>query len=111
MLEEVLAVVRRRVGPSELNFGIQLGLWGPAEFSCTGNLKDWSRLDDLRHVDKPCLVFNGVHDYLTVKEGTLIHQAVLGSEMVVFANSGHHPRKDEPEAYFATVQGFLGRHR
>lgn len=108
---------RRPTGPrpqrrySELNFGVQLGLWGPAEFSCVGDLRGWSRLDELRRFDRPCLVFNGVHDYLTVKEGALIHQAVRGSEMVVFANSGHRPADDEPEAYYAMLEGFLDRHR
>lgn len=108
---------RRPTGPrppdveGELNFGIQLGLWGPAEFSCVGDLRDWSRLEELRSFDKPCLVFNGVHDYLTVKEGALIHQAVRGSEMVVFANSGHRPADDEPQAYYDMLEGFLARHR
>ena len=101
----------REQAAGELNFGIQVGLWGPAEFTCTGDLAGWSRLEDLRGFDKPCLVFHGAWDYITAKEGALIHQAVAGSEMVVFANSGHSPVRDEPEAYTATLSAFLERHR
>jgi proline iminopeptidase len=94
-----------------LNMQVQIALWGPAEFSCTGSLRAWSRLEDLRAFDRPCLVFNGYHDYLTIKEGAEIHAAVPGSEMVVFANSGHAPMRDEPEACRAVVEDFLERHR
>jgi len=108
---------RRRTGgrrgqtQRELNLGIQRGLWGPAQFTCVGDLAGWSRLEDLRRFDRPCLVFNGAHDYITVKEGALIHQAVNGSQMVVFADSGHKPAVDEPEAYRATLRAFLDQHR
>ena len=93
----------------ELNFGVQVALWGPAEFSCRGNLAGWSRLDALRRFDRPCLVLNGAHDYLTVREGTAIHQAVAGSRMLVFADSGHIPMVDEAAAYRAAVRDFLQR--
>lgn len=95
----------------ELNLGVQDGLWGPAQFTCVGDLAGWSRLDHLRAFDKPCLVFNGQHDYLTVKEGARIHQAVRGSEMFVFAASGHLPAIDEPGTYRSLVGDFLARRR
>ena len=98
-------------GITKLNMQIQMALWGLAEFSCTGSLRGWSRLDDLRRFTSPCLVFNGVHDYLTIREGAEIQAAVAGSEMTVFANSGHMPARDEPEAYRTVVEGFLERHR
>ena len=102
---------RRAQARGELNLAIQDGLWGPAQFTCVGDLAGWSRLEDLRRFDRPCLVFNGAHDYITIKEGALIHQAVAGSEMVVFADSGHKPAVDEPQAYHATLGDFLERHR
>lgn len=98
-------------GDRELNMAVQIGLWGPAQFTCIGDLAGLSRLEDLRRFDRPCLVFNGQHDYITVKEGALIHQAVPGSEMFVFADSGHKPVVDEPETYRALLADFLERHR
>ena len=97
--------------PRELNMAIQIGLWGPAEFTCIGDLAGLSRLDDLRRFDRPCLVFNGAYDYITAREGAMIHQAVRGSEMFVFAASGHKPVRDEPESYRDLVGDFLARAR
>lgn len=94
-----------------LNMQVQNALWGPADFSCTGNMRDWSRLADLRGFDRPTLVFNGYHDYITIHEGAAIHAAVPGSRMHVFAGSGHAPARDEPEAYRAAVEQFLEQHR
>jgi proline iminopeptidase len=38
-----------------------------------------------------------------------MHNALPNSEIKVFPNSSHMPFYEEPEAYFATLSGFLAK--
>jgi proline iminopeptidase len=92
---------------SDVNMQIQMALWGPAEFSVSGELASWDRLPDLRRVKVPSLVLVGAHDYLTPKSAGLIQNHLPDARLALFADSGHAPHLDEPEAYFGTVTNFL----
>jgi proline iminopeptidase len=92
-----------------VNMQIQTALWGPAEFSATGELATWNRLPDLHRVTVPSLVLVGADDYLTPRSAGLIHAHLPDSRMVLFPESGHAPHTDEPEAYFGVVTAFLKR--
>jgi proline iminopeptidase len=91
----------------EPNMQIQNALWGPAEFSATGELASWNRLPDLARITSPVLVTVGVHDYLTQRSAALIQAHLPDARLVLFPDSGHAPYTDEPEAYFGTVARFL----
>jgi proline iminopeptidase len=93
--------------PNRVNMQIQKSLWGPAEFSATGELATWSRLKDLGRVRVPCLVLVGAYDYLTPRSAGLIHGHLPDSRLILFPESGHAPHIDEPEAYFDAIQAFL----
>jgi proline iminopeptidase len=90
-----------------VNMQIQNALWGPAEFSASGELAAWNRLPDLRRVTVPALVLVGAYDYLTPRGAGLIRAHLPDARLVLFPDSGHAPYADEPEAYFETVAGFL----
>lgn len=90
------------------NMQVQNALWGPAEFSCTGELKGWNRLPDLARVTCPALVLVGAFDYLTPRSAGLIQQHLPDARLILFPNSGHGAFVDEPEAYFREVTRFLG---
>lgn len=94
-------------GQSDVNMQIQEALWGRAEFSATGELAHWDRLEALGRVKAPSLVLVGAHDYLTPKSAGLIQAHLPDARLVLFPDSGHSPYLDEPDAYFATVTGFL----
>jgi proline iminopeptidase len=66
---------------------------------------------DLHKIRQPALVLCGRHDELTPACSMLIHQALPDSRIKVFPNSAHLPFFEEPEAYFATLVGFLNAHR
>jgi proline iminopeptidase len=94
-----------------INMQIYQTMWGPNEFTCTGNLRDWHRLPDLHRIKQPCLIIVGFHDELTSRSAALMQQRLPNSELKVFPNSSHTPFFEEPRAYFETVIDFLNRHR
>jgi proline iminopeptidase len=102
------AVMRSMNG---INMDIYGSMWGPNEFTCTGNLKHWDRVADLPRIRQPSLVLCGLHDELTPDSAARIHRGLPHSELKVFKNSSHMPFFEEPEAYFKTLRGFLDKHR
>lgn len=108
-LMEWPASLKRSFGA--LNMQIYQTMWGPNEFTCTGNLRDWNRLPNLHQIKQPCLIIVGFHDELTTRSAALIHQRIPNSELKVFPNSSHTPFFEEPDVYFATVRRFLNEHR
>jgi proline iminopeptidase len=108
-LKEWPAPVQRSM--AGINMDIYGSLWGPNEFTCIGAMKDWDRLADIGRIAQPCLVMCGHHDELTPRSAARIVRAMQKAELKIFPNSAHMPFFEEPEAYFATVTGFLDRHR
>jgi proline iminopeptidase len=92
------------------NMDVYGTMQGPNEFLYTGNLKTWNRIDEMARVTVPALVLVGQHDELTPACALKMHNALPKSEIKVFPNSSHMPFYEEPEAYFATLSGFLAKH-
>lgn len=84
-------------------------LWGPNEFSCTGALQNWSVLERLGEITNPTLVLGGRFDEATPTITEATHQAIPGSEWVIFEHSAHLPHLEETEHYLQVLQHFLCR--
>jgi proline iminopeptidase len=84
---------------------------GPNEFLYTGNLKDWNRVPDMHRITAPALITVGKYDELGPACALRMKHALPDAELVVFPNSSHTPFYEEPEAYYAVLLDFLGRHR
>jgi len=57
----------------------------------------------------PTLVITGRYDFnVAPAVAYAIHRAIPGSELAVFEDSGHLPFYEEPEAFVARLQAFLG---
>jgi proline iminopeptidase len=83
---------------------------GANEFSCTGNLKDWDRTARLKEIKTPSLYIAGrLGSETSVRATTLCHNALPGSEMVIFEESSHMPMYEEPDKYLKVVRDFLDR--
>jgi len=93
------------------NMDVYGTMQGPNEFLYTGNLKDWNRIPDMPRIAVPTLIVVGQHDELTPACAMRMHLALPNSEIKVFPNSSHMPLYEEPEAFFATLGGFLAKHR
>lgn len=94
-----------------INMDIYGSMWGPNEFTCTGNLSGWDRVADLGRITWPCLVLCGYYDELTPRSAARIACALPNAELKIFPNSSHMPFFEEPESYFAVLTAFLDRHR
>ena len=94
---------------NDWNMGPYVTMQGPNEFLYTGNLKDWSRIQDLPALDLPVLIVHGEHDELTPACGLRMKTAIAGAEMLVVRNASHMPFYENPEAYFPPLLDFLSR--
>ena len=66
----------------------------------------------LEKIEVPSLVVWGAHDELISPEsGRRAAARLPHSEFVLFANSGHLPMEEEPEAFLQAVLPFLEKHR
>jgi proline-specific peptidase len=84
-------------------------LWGPSEVYVTGTLKDWDISSQIAAITVPMLVTCGRHDEVTPAVNEAVHQAIEGSEFIIFEESAHLPWIDEPDRYLAVVGDFLDR--
>ncbi|MDB5366041.1 MAG: proline iminopeptidase [Rhodospirillales bacterium] len=100
--------LNRSIG--DWNMGPYVTMQGPNEFTYTGNMKDWNRIDAMRAITAPSLVLVGQHDELTPACSMKIHHALPNSRIKVFPNSSHMPFFEEPDSYFETLCGFLAAH-
>jgi proline iminopeptidase len=66
--------------------------------------------DALDRVRKPTLVLVGDLDRTTTPRASRdLHRGIPDSELVIIPHAGHMSFVDQPEAYFAAVQGFFER--
>ena len=71
-------------------------------------LAGWSAVDRLSTISAPTLVTVGRHDLFTSPpQADRIADRVPNSQRVVFEHSGHIPWLDEPDEFFAIVNGWL----
>ena len=86
-------------------------IWGPNEFTVTGNLKDWNRIPDLARISQPALVLCGQHDHLSPECSYNMHDALPNSRIKVIENSSHLSMWEQPDVYFTALLDFLDAHR
>lgn len=84
-------------------------MWGPSEFTMTGNLKDYERTVQLKDIIVPVLFTCGRYDEATPSSTALYHDQVLGSEMVIFEDASHEHHLEKNELYLKIGRDFLSR--
>lgn len=84
-------------------------MWGPNEFTCTGNLLEWDRRDRLAEIDVRTLIVCGRHDEVIPECSETMHSGIAGSELKIFEHSSHLAHFEEPDAFMATLRGFLAK--
>ena len=86
-------------------------MWGPNEFTCTGNLMDWDRSDQLGDVSAPTLVVCGRYDEVVPSCSETMAAGIPDAELVIFENSSHLAHFEEPDAFYPVLTRFLERNR
>lgn len=82
-------------------------MWGPSEFTATGNLLSYDRVDRLKEVAVPTLLLTGEYD--EARPGTVryFQSLIPGSEFKVISNSGHVTMHDNLPETIAAINQFL----
>lgn len=94
---------------AQWGWAVYHAMWGPAEFTPTGNLAGFEREDRLHELRCPVLYTCGRHDEITPESTSAYHARTPGSDMRVFEHSAHLPHREEGPAYLAMVREFLIR--
>ena len=84
-------------------------MWGPSEFTLTGNLAGWDRRNRLAEITSPTLIISGRFDEMGPSCQETLHNGIRGSQLNIFDNSSHSPHAEEPDAFFPVLRDFLAR--
>jgi proline iminopeptidase len=82
-------------------------MWGPNEFTCTGNLITWDRTDRLHEITVPTLITAGEYDEVHPDCARTLHEGIRGSQLEIFAGCGHAVPLEAPERYRDVLLRFL----
>jgi proline-specific peptidase len=82
-------------------------MWGPAEFTCTGNLLTWDRTARLGEIAAPTLITVGRYDEVDPGCAATLHRGIRDSRLALFEESSHSAHLEEPERYLAALRAFL----
>lgn len=104
--ERPQALVRSLMG---MNAKIYNHMQGANEFVYTGNLANWSRLDDLSLIRAPTLITVGRHDEITPACAIQMRERIPNSEIFLFHESSHSAFFEEPIQFMDVLINFLDR--
>jgi proline iminopeptidase len=82
-------------------------MWGPNEFTCTGNLLEWDRTDRLQEITVPTLITIGEFDEVHPSCARTLQAGIAGSQLEIFEHCGHHAELEDPERYREILLDFL----
>lgn len=89
------------------NMDIYRQMWGPSEFTPTGELRDYDVEPRLRELTMPVLYLAARHDEIPPDTVKAYRRRTPDARLVVFENSAHVAHIEEPAAYIAALEAFL----
>jgi proline-specific peptidase len=84
-------------------------MWGPNEFTCTGNLLDWDRTDRLGEIAVPTLITVGEFDEVHPSCARTLQAGIPGSVLEIFPGCGHAVHLEIFDQYREVLLRFLNR--
>jgi proline iminopeptidase len=91
----------------KLNVPMYEYMWGPSEFTVTGALKDYERVERLKEISIPVLFTCGYHDEATPATTRYYQRHLPGSEVLVLEGASHEHHLEKPQEYLEAVRAFL----
>ena len=82
-------------------------MWGAAEFTATGVLRDYDRTERLGELKLPVLFLAGRHDEAAPETVADFQRRVAGAKMQIFEHSAHSTYRTETAEYVKIVRQFL----
>ncbi|RZS95483.1 proline iminopeptidase-family hydrolase [Cecembia calidifontis] len=102
---------RPKVDRSHLNLvsgeNIYLYMWGPSEFTSTGTLRNYDRLEYLPQIKVPVLMMTGEFDEARPSTVKYYHSLVPDSQFAVIPGAAHSTLNDNKEETLKVVRKFL----
>jgi len=92
---------------SNINQELYEYMWGPSEFTATGNLKNYERIDRLNEIKVPTLFTTGEFDEAIPATVQDFQSLVPDSQLKVITNAAHITMHDNPEENNAVISEFL----
>lgn len=99
--------VQRALSPEKMGQQVNLHMCGPSEFSITGTLKNYERVDRLKEIKTPTLFICGRYDEATPAATDYYHRNMPGSRFVVIEDASHLSWSEQPAAFNRVVGDFL----
>ncbi len=92
---------------SQINEATYNYMWGPSEFTSTGNLKNYERADRLHEIAVPVLFVTGEFDEALPSTVQYFQSLVPGAHFKVIKDAGHTTMQDNPEENNLVISEFL----
>jgi proline iminopeptidase len=94
-------------GRGGFNTDVYEYMWGPTEFTATGTLLEFDRVDRLGDIEVPVLFIVGRYDEARPETMLEFQGLIAGSLVEVVEDAGHMSMEDQPERFNTAVQEFL----
>jgi proline iminopeptidase len=91
----------------KLNYSVYEYMWGPSEFSVTGTLKNYERIDRLKEITIPVLFTCGRYDEAAPATTKYYQSNVPSSGISIFEDASHEHHLEKPKEYLQVVRDFL----
>jgi proline iminopeptidase len=82
-------------------------MWGPSEFTATGNLLHYDRVNRLKDITVPTLLLAGEYDEARPSTVRYFQSLIPNSEFIEIKNSGHSTMHDNPKQALAAINQFV----
>jgi proline iminopeptidase len=92
---------------TEINLSQYQYMWGPSEFTVTGILKSYERIDRLDEIKIPVLFTCGEFDEATPRTTSYYQKNLPGAKLHIFPDASHEHHIEKSEEYIAVVHDFL----
>lgn len=90
-----------------INSKIYKTMWGESEYSISGNLKNFNRVDKIQHLLLPMLITRGYYDEVSEETVTKAVGGASHIEVITYQVSSHTAFWEEKERYLIDLNQFL----
>jgi proline iminopeptidase len=86
---------------------VYLYMWGPSEFTSTGTLRDFDRMEELKGITVPTLLVCGEYDEASPRTVKGYSQMIPQSRFEVIPDAAHSTLNDNPQEMLKVIGDFL----
>lgn len=91
----------------KMGLDVYLTMWGPSEFTATGNLREVDLVPQLAALTIPVLITAGRYDEASPESASFYQQAIPGARLEVFEDASHMHHLECQEQYLRCLREFM----